>query len=191
MQKVFLFDFFGVLCDDPHLIWLRDNDLTTRTPELIDKYYRYTDIGTMSSKELYTHLAEVSGKPAIQVESEVKRNLRIDSEVKEIIRALKVNSKVGLCSNAQPEFVESIINENGLTSLFDAIIISSQVGLRKPNKEMFMYALSKLEANASQTIFIDDNKSYVQEAEELGISSIVFTSAQQLRKDLFSKGINA
>lgn len=189
MQKFFLFDFFGVLCEDPHLIWLRDNGLTARIPELIEKYYQYSDVGSMSSQELYTHLAEVGGMTAKEVESEVKRNIRIDPEVEEIIRSLKNSCTVGLCSNAQGGFVEEILKEHSLTDLFDITIISSQVGLRKPNKEIFAHALSMLGAESSETIFIDDNESYLPTAIEMGFSAFIFTSAQQLREDLLSIGI--
>ncbi|MBU2103867.1 HAD family phosphatase [Patescibacteria group bacterium] len=189
MQKFFLFDFFGVLCDDPHLIWLRDKGLLGQVEDLIKKYYQYSDVGTMSSQELYAHLAEVSGMTAAEVESEVKGNIRIDSEVEEIIRSLKPFYTVGLCSNAQQGFVEEILKDHSLIDLFDTTVISSRVGLRKPDKEIFLHALSMLGAKPSETIFIDDNESYLPTAIEMGFSAFVFSSAQQLREDLHSIGI--
>lgn len=189
MQRVFLFDFFGVLCDDPHLIWLRNRGLIDQVPALIEQYYQYSDIGTMSPKELYAHLAEVSGMTAVEVESSVRGNLKIDPQVEQMIRSLKASYKVGLCSNAQQGFVEDILKEHSLTDLFDTTVISSQVGFRKPNKEMFLYALRKLGAEPSETIFIDDNESYVRVAVEMEFSAFVFSSARQLMEDLHSIGV--
>jgi len=56
--------------------------------------------------------------------------------------------------------------------LFDGIIDSSEVGVRKPNPEIFKIALAKAETLPNQTIFLDDYPEHVDVARSLGIIGI-------------------
>ena len=56
--------------------------------------------------------------------------------------------------------------------LFDGIIDSSEVGVRKPDPEIFKIALSKAETLPHQTIFLDDYPEHVDVAQSLGIIGI-------------------
>ena len=57
-------------------------------------------------------------------------------------------------------------------NVFDAIIDSSEVGIRKPDPKIFTLALQIANKSAAQTIFLDDYLEHVHVAEELGIKSI-------------------
>jgi epoxide hydrolase-like predicted phosphatase len=56
--------------------------------------------------------------------------------------------------------------------LFDGIIDSSEVGVRKPNPEIFKIALAEAETLPNQTIFLDDYPEHVDVARSLGIIGI-------------------
>ena len=56
--------------------------------------------------------------------------------------------------------------------LFDGIIDSREVGVRKPDPEIFKIALSKAETLPHQTIFLDDYPEHVDVAQSLGIIGI-------------------
>ena len=57
-------------------------------------------------------------------------------------------------------------------NVFDGIIDSSEVGIRKPDPKIFMLALQIADNSADKTIFLDDYLEHVHVAEELGIKSI-------------------
>lgn len=63
---------------------------------------------------------------------------------------------------------KSMLPEN----IFDGIIDSSEVGIRKPDPKIFMLALEIADNSADKTIFLDDYLEHVHVAEELGIKSI-------------------
>jgi HAD superfamily hydrolase (TIGR01509 family) len=56
--------------------------------------------------------------------------------------------------------------------LFDGIIDSSEVGVRKPNPKIFDLALQISGIPAAKTIFLDDYLEHVTVANNLGIKSI-------------------
>ena len=57
-------------------------------------------------------------------------------------------------------------------NIFDGIIDSSEVGIRKPDPKIFSLALEIADNSADKTIFLDDYLEHVHVAEELGIKSI-------------------
>ena len=89
------------------------------------------------------------------------------------VRRLKAK---GICqvivSNNFREFQsiwKSMVPEN----LFDGIIDSSQVGVRKPDPAIFNLALELANASPSTTIFLDDYEEHIRVANSIGISGIL------------------
>lgn len=61
-----------------------------------------------------------------------------------------------------------------LNSYFKDKIVSGEVHMRKPDKEIFTYTLERLGCDAKQCIFVDNSVSNLLVAEELGIQTILF-----------------
>jgi 2-haloacid dehalogenase len=72
---------------------------------------------------------------------------------------------------------------------FDIIVISGEVGLAKPNREIFHFLLEKTGRRAEECVFIDDSPANVAAARELGFDAIHFRSPSQLRDELICKEI--
>jgi putative hydrolase of the HAD superfamily len=58
------------------------------------------------------------------------------------------------------------------TDVFDAVVISSEVGMRKPEQRIFMHALAKLGLTPRQCVFIDDIEANVAAARALGMTGL-------------------
>jgi putative hydrolase of the HAD superfamily len=58
------------------------------------------------------------------------------------------------------------------------------MGLAKPDPAFYSHILDQERCSPEQAVFIDDVQANVQAAETLGIRSLLFTGAEQLRKDL-------
>lgn len=59
--------------------------------------------------------------------------------------------------------------------MFDALVISGEVGMRKPDREIYEYALEAIALPAEQCVFIDDLMPNVQAAAALGMVAIHHT----------------
>ena len=57
---------------------------------------------------------------------------------------------------------------------FKEKIISGEVHMRKPDREIFVYALEKLGCNTTQCVFVDNSVKNLIVAEELGMKTILF-----------------
>lgn len=69
-------------------------------------------------------------------------------------------------------------------SFFDKVYLSCEIGLRKPEKELFQKVLTDLKISPAEVVFIDNHKVNVESACEIGIKSLEFKSLTQLKKDL-------
>ena len=102
-----------------------------------------------------------------------------DLGMERVVNQLKEDGiKVGLLTNSVPEFwpvIERTIN----TKLFDCIVDSSQVGVRKPDERIYELTARKLGMSTSSCVMIDDLHHNVKGAEKTGMTGILFTSSKE------------
>jgi len=72
---------------------------------------------------------------------------------------------------------------------FDGRLVSGEEKIRKPNPAIFQLLLDRYHLKTNEVFFIDDNLRNVQAAESMGIQSIPFTGADDLRNALSQKGL--
>lgn len=87
----------------------------------------------------------------ITIESQI-----IPTEHIKIVRKLKKKYKVGILSNNVQEWVEKVIKNYKIEKLFNALIISSEIGVRKPNALIYYEALKKFSVKPKESIFVAD-----------------------------------
>jgi putative hydrolase of the HAD superfamily len=73
-----------------------------------------------------------------------------------------------------------IVDELGLADEADAVLLSFEVGVAKPDAGIYRAALDALGAQPEGSVFVDDQAGYCDGAEALGIRSILI-----LRDDAF------
>jgi epoxide hydrolase-like predicted phosphatase len=73
--------------------------------------------------------------------------------------------------------------------MFDATIFSCAEGARKPEQRIYKIALDRLQAVPRETVFIDDKEENIAAAVELGIHGILFTSPEQVIKELVALSV--
>lgn len=93
--------------------------------------------------------------------------------------------KTGLLSNATAQ-TGQILREAGVDSHFDTFIISAEVGLQKPDPELFRLFSSQLGVVLEELVFIDDAETSLKTAADCGFTPILFRGYDQLTRDLKS-----
>jgi 2-haloacid dehalogenase len=72
---------------------------------------------------------------------------------------------------------------------FEAVIVSGDVELVKPDPAIFQLLVDRHGLEPSTTVLIDDTTANVRAAEALGFRAISFTGAPALRRDLVAMGL--
>ena len=81
------------------------------------------------------------------------------------------------------------IEKFGLRSIFPVFFSSCFLGIRKPDEAIYQLALRVSQRNAKECIFIDDREVNLECPRELGMETILFQSASQLRDALKQHGM--
>jgi putative hydrolase of the HAD superfamily len=96
--------------------------------------------------------------------------LRPDEAMIEAVRAARARGvRTGLISNSWGLG----IYDRAPTDLFDATVISGEVGLHKPQPEIFALACERLRVEARDAVFVDDLRENCAGAEAVGMTSIL------------------
>ncbi len=108
---------------------------------------------------------------------------------RDLIERLKVNYKVAMLTNNNALAYKPFDAKFGFSRLFDAVIVSGEEGVKKPDEKIFQIALKKLNVTAKNAYFLDDTPANVEAANALGIHGIVFTDAKSAEECLKKAGL--
>jgi epoxide hydrolase-like predicted phosphatase len=78
--------------------------------------------------------------------------------------------RTGLVSNS---WSTSHYDRSMLTKLFDAVVISAEVGLHKPQPEIYLLASKRLTVEPERCVFVDDLRENCAGAEAVGMTAIL------------------
>ena len=130
---------------------------------------------------------EIKGKDVIKVLSGSLRPRMV-----EVLKLCKQQFKVGCITNNVKAGKGPSMTQNNekadqvaaVMELFDSVIQSSVVGLRKPNPKIYQLACEKLETEPSKCAFLDDLGINLKPAKLLGMQTIKVLSEEQAIRDL-------
>ena len=108
------------------------------------------------------------------------------SETVDILKNLKkLNTfKLIALTNWSHETFPIALNRFRFLQWFEGIIVSGEEKTRKPFPEIYNITLNRYRIKAENSIFIDDNLTNVEAANNLGINGIQFKNAKQLINEL-------
>ncbi len=108
----------------------------------------------------------------------------------EILHALKRagHTLYGL-SNWSAETFRRIRHKYAFLDLFEAIVLSGEVKVIKPDPRIYALLLDKVNRPAEECLFIDDSETNVTVADRLGFQTIRFESPEQLASELRRLGL--
>lgn len=106
-----------------------------------------------------------------------------------LIKDLKKQGyQIALLSNVRKDKAE-VYKSLGYYSYFDPILLSCDLGMTKPDPNIFHALLQRLQVPKTECLFIDDRIENITAARTLGIDSIQFIDCSQLSDALAKRGI--
>jgi putative hydrolase of the HAD superfamily len=98
----------------------------------------------------------------------------LDQNVIPLFKRIKKSKKLALISNFDhPPHLHNILKKSKIFNMFDHIVISGEVGVKKPNPEIFNFALEELGLKPEEVIYIGDAPEDVQAAHSANIFPVV------------------
>lgn len=151
-------------------------------PEIDDFFH-----GVISEDEYWEVFKTKHGLPITvrELKELVRSNFKEIDGTRSIIETLRQRGyKLGLLSIHSREWIEHCEKEFDFHKLFDSRLYSFEVAICKPEHKAYQILLDRLLVKPAECLFIDDTLNNLIAAEELGMVTVQFQNAQQLKKDL-------
>ena len=110
-------------------------------------------IGYLSYNEQYKYIAAA----VMAYHAEKVNSIKLYDDVEESLRRLKeLSIKTAIITDGIPiKQYEKILRLN-VDKLIDLVVISDEIGIKKPNPELFNYCLKKFGVEGKETIYVGD-----------------------------------
>ena len=111
------------------------------------------------------------------------RIVRLVPGTMELLDYLKPKYHLHLITNGFQEVQDTKLSLSGMKPYFETLTVSEEVGVKKPNPEIFQYALRKANATAEESLVIGDEMSVdIDGARAAGIDQIFFNPSKKEEK---------
>lgn len=121
---------------------------------------------------------------------------RVQLDQFQLIQPLRKHCDVVLLSNTNSLHVEALEAEfekshpgERLSNFFDRIYYSQQIGLRKPEPQVFAHVVEQGAFNPAHTLFIDDSAGHLQGAQAKGLQTLLHPQNAPLLPSLQKAGL--
>ncbi|OQY43898.1 MAG: hypothetical protein B6242_13770 [Anaerolineaceae bacterium 4572_78] len=196
MLKAIIFDFGGVLLrTHDHSYRTRWDDKVGLLHGEFENYIFNSDVGVQAQLGQVTWQViwmeaqkrfHLSDEESHQAQRDFFRGDTLDTDLVDDIRHLKEHYLIGLLSNTHYPNGNTLLREHNLNILFDFSVTSAEVGIMKPDPQIYHIVLERGGISAHQALFIDDSLSNIQTAKKLGMKTIHFTNPKTVREALIS-----
>lgn len=99
------------------------------------------------------------------------------------VRTLRPRYKVALLSNVGRGVIDRLFSAGELAELFDVVVLSSEVGIVKPDTAIFNFTSDKLGISAEECLMVDDLEVNIDGAVATGMQGVVFTTTDSFISD--------
>ena len=168
---------FKIFCEQEGIDPMRVRDLFAADPRGREALVEL-EIGEIDERQFEARLAALLELDEARVPGLVDRvfgSIVAEEAIFEALRIARANGiRTGLLSNSWG--IERYPHDL-LPELFDAVVISGQEGVRKPDLVIYEVAIERLGVPASEIVFVDDLPGNLKPARELGMTTVHHTSA--------------
>jgi HAD superfamily hydrolase (TIGR01509 family) len=108
--------------------------------------------------------------------------------MRELLRALEGRVRRVAASN-YPRWIDELSHDFELDVLFEARVVSCDVGVRKPDAAFYQKVVEASRATADRCLFVDDRPENCAAAERHGMRAHAFVDARRLTDELAKLGV--
>jgi len=118
------------------------------------------------------------------VRKQFLEKLNIEEDLYDYLSFLKgAGIKKGILSNMPKDLWKYFSNKFSLVEYFDPIVLSGEVGTRKPDKEIYLEFERRSQIPLKRSLFIDDRLNNLETASNLGMKTVYFKGGKGKRSD--------
>ncbi len=193
--RAVIFDFGGVLCFHPtkEIFAQAAAHVRVEPKKLFDALWKDRlgyDAG-QDPREYWQGVARNAGAsfddPTIarMIEFEIEFWSRYDDRVFDWINQLRAsNIRTGILSNLPRPLGQRLRDTEGFLNHFDHVTFSYELGLVKPQREIYEDAIRGAGVNPEESLFLDDRPENIRGAIDAGMQAELFTKWEEFVKEM-------
>ncbi len=116
--------------------------------------------------------------------------LELRENARKLVKQAREHCKVALISNfTYAPVIYKSLRKVGLSRFFNIVVVSEEVGWRKPSPKIFEHALNKLQVHVREAVYIGDSPNEdIKGAKQAGIKTVFVPSQFNSLKELLDTG---
>lgn len=178
MREWLVFDVMGVIFtvgDDTNelLVPYVQKFAPSLTSDEINQAYLEASLGKVASCGFWKTLGLGERYPQIE-QDYLESQLTLDADFPAVAPKLQKDYHLALLSNDVSEWSAYLRKKYDLNQYFEEIVISGDVGLRKPDRAIYELLLRRLQCRPENSVFIDDRQKNLIPAMRAGMRTIQF-----------------
>jgi putative hydrolase of the HAD superfamily len=159
-----------------------------KTAMFLHPDWLHMDRGTLSEADLLLRLGDRTGRPAAELNglfNAVRESLHTKPETVALLERLHGRGVPLYClSNISSDIFKHLRERHSFWGVFRGIVISGDIQMLKPEREIFELLLQRHGLKAAETAFIDDSAPNIESARALGLRTVWFKNANQCEQEL-------
>lgn len=196
MIKAVLFDFDGVLTTDATGSQSICNYICKETGidrELFkNEYKKYNNellYGKLEHEDIWDKVCDGIGKKiSIDVLMASFINTPINYGMLDLVKEIKSKAyKTAMVTDNKADRIDKIVEHFDMDNIFDAIVVSANIGSGKDMKDIFLKTIEKLKVKAAECVFIDNQQKNLLIPEELGMEVIFYNHIEKNTGEVLEK----
>ena len=106
----------------------------------------------------------------------------LNIKMQDFLKGMKGRYKLAMISNINENHFEFLRKKMPVFGEFDKLVLSYEVGFRKPAQEIYIAGLKALNARPEKVFYIDDRADLIEAASGLGIKGVTFNGEEAFEK---------
>lgn len=186
MIRAILFDCFGVIITDAlQVVTAELNETNPAQARAVMDVIRAVNRGLLDTKDANQQIADLLGISVEQWRSRIDKGEVKDPYVFAYVGELRERGyKTALLSNIGRNSLSRRFSDAELKAHFDVVVASGEVGLIKPEPEIYLHTANLLEVAPEECVMVDDREYQCEGARAVGMQSICYDNFYQAKAAL-------
>lgn len=186
MIKALIFDCFGLFYADPVFAYMRNPQTPPHKARALHALDEQASQGGLGKADFVTQSAQLLGITPAAAEQRFFHGNDRDQRLVELVTELRKTYKVAMLSNIGVGMMDGFFTLQERTDLFDEVILSGDVKMAKPDKQIFVLICQKLGVELNEAVMIDDMQSTCDIVKTYGMQSICYHNLEQCKNELYT-----
>jgi putative hydrolase of the HAD superfamily/hydrolase len=178
MIRAILFDCFGVIITDALKVVI--DELNVSDPALsrqVMDIIHANNRGLITTGESNQQIAGLFGIDVDEWRGRIEHGEVKDEHVLTYLKELRKRGyKTALLSNVGRDSLNRRFSEDELQTHFDVVVASGEVGVMKPEPEIYLHTAQQLGVEPDECVMVDDREAHCAGARAVGMQSICYVN---------------